>query len=115
MSGLSAEQVRQFRERGYITGLDLYSPQEVTRLNADLMEMGRCLAPGETFLDTREWHESSRWLYDVCTDARILDKVQSLLGPNFFLWGSQFFAKETILANRGGLASGRVLLAAQAA
>jgi len=36
---------------------------------------------------------ASRWLYDVCSAPALLDIVEGLLGPDFYMWGSQFFAK----------------------
>ena len=33
------------------------------------------------------------WLDALVRDARIVDAVESLLGPNLWCWGSQFFAK----------------------
>ncbi len=33
------------------------------------------------------------WLADLIRDARILDQVEALLGPNIFCWASDFFVK----------------------
>jgi ectoine hydroxylase-related dioxygenase (phytanoyl-CoA dioxygenase family) len=33
------------------------------------------------------------WLHELVTHPRILDAVESLLGPDLFCWGGQFFAK----------------------
>ena len=92
---LSALQQQFYRDNGYLIGLPaIYSPQEVQQLNVDLKQITALLAPGEKMTDIREWHESSRWLYDICTNPRILDLVEGILGPDFYLWASQFFAKE---------------------
>lgn len=91
---LTPEQQALYRENGYLIGLDpIYSKQEMETLNAQLTELAKLLTPGETLQHIREWHMSSRWLYDICTHPRILRYVEGILGPNFFLWGSQFFAK----------------------
>jgi ectoine hydroxylase-related dioxygenase (phytanoyl-CoA dioxygenase family) len=92
---LTAEQQSFFRERGYLIGLPaIYTPQEVVQMNADLRELRKLLDPGEPIQEIREWHEESRWLYDICMNPKILDLVEGLLGSDFFLWASQFFAKE---------------------
>lgn len=92
---LSPEQVRRYREDGYLHGLPpVFTPDEILRMNADLAALMALLEPGETAKDIREWHESSRWLFDLCMHPPILDAVESLIGPDFYLWASNFFIKE---------------------
>ena len=40
------------------------------------------------------WHATDQELWQVCKHLPILDYVQAVLGPDFYLWGSQFFSKE---------------------
>jgi len=91
---LSEEQKAFYRENGYLVGLPpVFTPDEMVKLNEELKELASLLRPGENMQHIREWHMSSRWLYDICTHPQILAYVEGILGPNFFLWGSQFFAK----------------------
>ena len=39
------------------------------------------------------WHKASKKFYNLAHTPAILDYVEDLLGPNFFLWGGQFFYK----------------------
>ena len=89
------DQQRNFYEaNGYILGLpSVYTPQGVRELNEGLDELMKFLRPGEDAKEIREWHESSRFLYDICTNPTILDYVEDILGPDFYLWGSNFFIK----------------------
>jgi non-heme Fe2+,alpha-ketoglutarate-dependent halogenase len=92
---LTEEQKQFYKENGYIIGLQpIFSKSEMEVLNKELKELAAYLEPGEKMLTIREWHVTSKWLYDVCTNPRILDYVEGILGPNFYMWGSQFFAKE---------------------
>jgi non-heme Fe2+,alpha-ketoglutarate-dependent halogenase len=92
---LSGTQREFFQHNGYLSGLaPVYSPGEITTLRAGLDELMKLLRPGETSKEIREWHESSRFLYDICMHPTILDYAEDLLGPDFFLWGSNFFIKE---------------------
>jgi non-haem Fe2+, alpha-ketoglutarate-dependent halogenase len=92
---LSADQRSFFESNGYLHGLPaVYSAAEMERLRSGLDELMKLLRPGESSKEIREWHESSRFLYDICTNPLILDFVEDLLGPDFFLWGSNFFIKE---------------------
>src|ERR1019366_4345440 len=91
---LSEEQKQFFHLNGYLIGLPaIYSPAQVTELNAGYQELLTYLRPGEDEKEIREWHESSRFLYDICVEAQILDYVEDLLGPNYYLWASNFFSK----------------------
>jgi ectoine hydroxylase-related dioxygenase (phytanoyl-CoA dioxygenase family) len=92
---LSAEQRRAFAERGYLHDLPaIFTPAEMIGLRNGLGELMKLLHQGEDAKEIREWHESSRFLYDICMNPAILDTVEDLLGPNFVLWGSNFFIKE---------------------
>jgi ectoine hydroxylase-related dioxygenase (phytanoyl-CoA dioxygenase family) len=92
---LTSEQQEFFHREGYLHHLPpVFSPDEMARLRSGLRELMKLLRPGESSKEIREWHESSRFLYDVCTHHILLDCVEDLLGPDFFLWGSNFFIKD---------------------
>jgi non-heme Fe2+,alpha-ketoglutarate-dependent halogenase len=92
---LTRAQVDQYAREGYLLDLPrIYTTPEMDSHNARLEQLMTLLEPGETAKDIREWHETSRWLYDICMNDRILDLVEGILGPDFFLWASSFFIKE---------------------
>jgi ectoine hydroxylase-related dioxygenase (phytanoyl-CoA dioxygenase family) len=94
-NGLTSEQRAFYRANGYLVGLPpVFTRVEVAQLGSELPGLLALLRPGETSKDIREWHEESRWLYDICMNPRILDLVEGILGPDFFLWASNFFIKE---------------------
>lgn len=91
---LTKEQKSEYFESGNLTGLDpIFNSSEMVIINQELKELSAFLHPNEKMFTMRDWHISSKWLYDICTNSRILDYVEGILGPNFFLWGSHFFAK----------------------
>ncbi len=90
---LTEQQVKDYDEKGYITGLPVFDTTEVIQLNEGYLELTKLLNPGEKHDVINGWHNTSRWLYDVCIDERILDYVESLLGPDFYLWGTHYFSK----------------------
>jgi non-heme Fe2+,alpha-ketoglutarate-dependent halogenase len=92
---LSPQQIQSFEEDGYLLDLPpIYTTSEMDRLNSELPQLLALLEPGETAKDIREWHETSLYLYEICFNPKILDLVEGLLGPNFYLWASSFFIKE---------------------
>jgi ectoine hydroxylase-related dioxygenase (phytanoyl-CoA dioxygenase family) len=91
---LTEEQQKFYHANGYMIGLPpVLSPQQVLELNDGLDELMKLLRQGEDSKEIREWHESSRFLYDICANDMILDHVEDVLGPDFYLWGSNFFIK----------------------
>ena len=92
---LSAEQKKSYAANGYLLGLPpIYTREEIARINAELPALLALLKPGESTKDIREWHETSTYLFDIAMNPRILDLVEGVLGPDFFLWASNFFIKE---------------------
>lgn len=92
---LTEAQKEFYHKNGYLIGLPpIYTPEEMRRINADLPPLLALLNPGESTKDIREWHEESLYLYDIAMNPKILDLVEGLLGPNFYLWASNFFIKD---------------------
>lgn len=92
---LTDEQKIFYRENGYLTGLPpIYTEEEMAGICAELPQLTALLEEGETTKDIREWHETSLYLYEICMNPAILDLVEGVLGPDFFMWASNFFIKE---------------------
>jgi ectoine hydroxylase-related dioxygenase (phytanoyl-CoA dioxygenase family) len=91
---LSPAQQAFYHENGYLLDLPaVYTPEEMARINAELPQLLALLKPGETTNEIREWHHTSTYLFDIVMNPRILDLVEGILGPNFYVWGSHFFIK----------------------
>jgi ectoine hydroxylase-related dioxygenase (phytanoyl-CoA dioxygenase family) len=91
---LTDTQRKFYEENGYLIGLPpVFDAGQVKELNEGLIELMKLLRPGEDAKDIREWHETSRFLYDICMNSTILDFVEDILGRDFYLWGSNFFIK----------------------
>jgi non-heme Fe2+,alpha-ketoglutarate-dependent halogenase len=92
---LTPAQQRFYEDNGYLIGLpQIFNGKEVVELKAGLEALLGLLRPGEDSKEIREWHETSRFLYDICMNETILDCVEDLLGPDYYLWASNFFIKE---------------------
>jgi non-haem Fe2+, alpha-ketoglutarate-dependent halogenase len=91
---LTEQQQGSYHKNGYLIGLPaVFRPEQVREMNSGLNELLALLRPGEDAKEIREWHESSRFLYDLCMNPMVLDFVEDVLGPDFYLWGSNFFIK----------------------
>ncbi len=91
--GLSAEQVEHFREHGYIAPIDVMSEDEAGQLRA-LLEEAEAAYPEQLHAEHRNNpHLVLPFFGAITTDPRIVDKVESLIGPDIMLWSTVLFAK----------------------
>lgn len=51
------------------------------------------LKPRERYQVFAELHYAYRWAYELVTHPRVLDAVESILGPNILSWDTSFFSK----------------------
>ena len=83
---LTPEQKRFYNENGYLLGLHpIYTREEMRKLTDDLPQLMALLRPGETPKDIREWHETSRWLFDICMNPKIHDLVEGVKEYSWFI------------------------------
>jgi len=91
---LTDEQKRFYESEGYLSGLPVvFDEAEVKELQAVYETVVSMLHEDEIPSDIMQWHRTSKRLYDLCTHPQILDYVEGILGPDFFLWGSEFITK----------------------
>ena len=86
---LSPESVLQFRERGIVHPCRALPAAEASALHG-LYQAQADFLKGR---NNQKPHLLFTWLDALVRDARIVDAVESLLGPNLWCWGAQFFAK----------------------
>lgn len=91
---LTKEEQQEYEQNGYLLGLPpVFDDQQVQELNTGFETLKAMLYENEITSDIAGWHQHSKWLYDICATPQILDYVEDILGPNFFLWGSEFITK----------------------
>jgi non-heme Fe2+,alpha-ketoglutarate-dependent halogenase len=86
---LAPAEVAAFRERGILHPLRALPEAEAADLHARYADRAAFLKGR----NNQKPHLLFPWLDALVRDARILDPVESLLGPDVFCWASQFFAK----------------------
>lgn len=91
---LSEDQIQFYRQNGYLSGLDpVFTGEKLAELQMGYNQITALLQEDESPTDIMQWHRTSRWLYNVANEPELLDYVESLLGPDFYLWGSEFIVK----------------------
>ncbi|MCX5658484.1 MAG: phytanoyl-CoA dioxygenase family protein [Planctomycetota bacterium] len=99
-SRLLAEQQRAFERDGYLCPVPALTPDEVQRHLArytDYVARNKArldaLAPSQKFQVFSETHFVMPWVHEIVTHPRVLDAVESLLGPNLLAWNTNWFSK----------------------
>ncbi|MAF13057.1 phytanoyl-CoA dioxygenase family protein [Candidatus Poribacteria bacterium] len=93
-AALTAEQIRQYNERGYVFPLDVFSASEIAvhRTYFDGL-MDKAMAAGWNSCSINGWQAKCTGIYDLVSDPRILDYVEDLLGENLVCWATHYFSK----------------------
>jgi hypothetical protein len=91
---LGATEIRHYRERGFVSRIPALSPGAAAALRARL-ERFEASHGGPIKGDLRhKTHLLFTWLDALVREARILDAVEDLLGPDLLVWNTNFFVKE---------------------
>jgi non-haem Fe2+, alpha-ketoglutarate-dependent halogenase len=90
---LSTDDIARFRREGFLAPLPVMSQAEMAVRLGWLQQLeakrsGR-LPPAQNVKS----HLLIPWLWDLVHEARILDPVEDLLGPDILCWGAGFFDK----------------------
>ena len=93
---LSKSEISQYDSEGFIKNLPVFSKRGVEELQLFFNELKNRLPSSIDINKTNMWHKASKKFYDVAHTPEILDYVEDLLGPNFYLWGGQFFYKPAL-------------------
>ena len=88
-TSLSSAQVETYRRQGILHPLRAIGSAEADALHGRYQTQAGFI----TGRNNQKPHLLFTWLDALVRDARIIDAVESLLGPDLFCWGTQFFAK----------------------
>ena len=95
---LTTDQIDAYRRDGYLFPLDVFAPGHVDAIRAELEAARRAAAdaglesefPG---LIRANAQYLLPFVYHVATAPQLLDRVESILGPDVLLWSAEFFIK----------------------
>jgi len=97
---LSPQEQNLYERRGYHFPVRAFTGEEALRLlnqfqayHGQVAERIEGLLPRERGIYMIETHLFLRWVYDIVSHPKVLDAVESVIGPNVIVWGSQWFPK----------------------
>lgn len=97
---LTADEKRRFEQHGYHFPIPVLAPTELANFQTkffDYRERNRSrleqLKSSQQYQVFADMHFVVQWVYDIVRNERMLDAVESVLGPNLIVWGTTWFAK----------------------
>lgn len=90
---LTLAEKQQFDELGYVKNLPLFGGEAVGEIERRFWALRERMPEGVDISRVNCWHKANRDVFDLCRTTALLDYVEDILGPDFFLWGAQFFGK----------------------
>ncbi|MCK8784225.1 phytanoyl-CoA dioxygenase family protein [Roseomonas sp. NAR14] len=91
---LTDEQVEHFRREGWLCPFDAIGPDEAAANLAALDSYDGRLGPDATLRLKIKAQVVAPWMTALARNPRILDAVESLIGPDILLFGTSVFAKK---------------------
>ena len=93
MSNLSANQLKQYKDEGFVSPIDIFSNDRASAIRKEIEQIDERI-PGELNKSGRyNSHLISPLLDEVTHDSKILDAVQSIIGKNILVCGTTLFIK----------------------
>lgn len=90
---LSKDQVDRFARDGFLFGFDAIPAEEAQRLSLRLADYERSIgAPASTRLRVKA-HLGFPWMVELACQPKLLDVIESLIGPNIRLYLSSLWSK----------------------
>lgn len=83
-----------YRDRGYYFPIPVLEQDEVRRLRSRLESFEAAQGHPVSGAQRSKSHLLFKWLDDLMRDARIVDAVEDLIGPDILCWNSIFWIKE---------------------
>ena len=120
LKALTTAALRQFKEEGYFTPVDVLSADEARAYRARIEAFETAQGQPVNGLQRNKSHLLFKWLDDLIRDDRIVDMMEDILGPDILCWNTLFWTKEPGSgqyvswhqdSNYWGLAGGEVVTA----
>jgi hypothetical protein len=92
-SRATPEQVAFYREHGYLKFGRIFTRAEMDALRLHVDEMIAGLPPGRRSEELDAPHFADPWFFRYLAHPRVLDVIESFIGPDIALWSSHLISK----------------------
>ncbi len=91
---LNGPEIRKFQEEGYLGPLTLCSPEEMAGIRERIEKEVMTTDGPNPKNRNQQRHGDHPFLADLITKNEILDRMESIYGPDLLIWASYFFTKQ---------------------
>lgn len=91
---LTAEQIDHYRDKGWLSPLDLLGPADVASARAKLEAFEAEHGAMSNRPERSRAYLPFQWVDEIMRDERLVDMVEDLIGPNILCWNAIFWIKE---------------------
>ncbi len=95
MRSLSREQIASYERDGFLFPVPVMSPDGAAAYRAKLERFREEHPDYTTGIAGQKMHLVTTWMAEIIRHPRILDAVESLLGPDLLCWTAALFAKDS--------------------
>jgi ectoine hydroxylase-related dioxygenase (phytanoyl-CoA dioxygenase family) len=93
-NALNATQIASYRRDGYVFPVPALTPAEAAGVRDVIEGFERSTGAAAGRVIRNKGHLKLKRLYDLVFHDKVLDAVESVLGPDILCWGSSLFVKE---------------------
>src|SRR4026207_1094430 len=93
-NNLDAAQIAKYRKDGYVFPVPALTSGEAADVRTGIEDFERRRAPWAGHVIRNRGPLKLTRLYDLVFHSRVLDAVESILGPDILCWGSSLFVTE---------------------
>ncbi|WP_147124658.1 phytanoyl-CoA dioxygenase family protein [Shimia ponticola] len=90
---LSEQDVAHYNREGFVQPFDVFDAQEIAGIRSDVDGMMAALGEAGNY-GINCYQARLAQIWDIATDARILDHVQDIIGPDIICWASAILSKK---------------------
>lgn len=90
---LTADDISAYNAQGFVQPFDIFSPSEISEIRSYLNTLMSDLGPDGAY-GVNCYQARLSGLWDIATDARILDHVEDIIGPDILCWASAILSKK---------------------
>ena len=94
MSALTSEQLKQYKEQGYVSPIDILSSEEVKKIIEEIEYIEKKWPDELIGLGRNNVHYISPVFDQIVHNSKILDAVEIIIGHDILAAGSVLFVKE---------------------
>ena len=94
MTGLNAEEIQFYHDNGYISPIDIITENEAISFHDELQSIETRYGSNFAGLGRNNTHQVIPFIDHLAHHPKMLDVVQSIIGPNILVAGTTLFIKE---------------------